>query len=100
MKQSRLIGFSVIGSKKIIYLCTRNLFISQKIPAMVIERIENDRIVLNVNDIDFLGIQRLIDYANYLDLTARSKAQSSQVAQLADEVSRSWWSKNKSRLLQ
>ncbi|MDR3235820.1 MAG: hypothetical protein LBT48_03730 [Prevotellaceae bacterium] len=67
---------------------------------MVVERIENNRIVLNVNGIDFLGIQCLIDYAKYLDATTKSKAQPSQVAQLADEVSRNWWSKNKSRLLQ
>jgi hypothetical protein len=75
-------------------------FIHKKITAMVVERIENNRIILNVNGVDFLGIQRLIDYAKYLDVTTRSKAQSSQVAQLADEVSRNWWSIIKNRLLQ
>jgi hypothetical protein len=66
---------------------------------MVAERIENNRIVLNVNGVDFPGIQRLTDYAGYPDVTKGTKAQASQVAQFADEVSRSWWSRNKNRLL-
>jgi hypothetical protein len=67
---------------------------------MIVERIENNRIVLNVNGVDVLGIQRLIDYAGYLDATRGTQAQSKQVELLADEVSRNWWSKNKSRLMQ
>jgi len=67
---------------------------------MIVERIENNRMIINLNGVDFLGIQRLIDYAGYLDATKRTQAQSKQVALLADEVSRNWWSKNKNRLTQ
>jgi hypothetical protein len=40
-------------------------------------------------------LQRLINYATYLDATAGSEAKQEDVAALADEVSRKWWRENK-----
>ena len=67
---------------------------------MIIERIGNEKIVITLgNTNDTFGIQRLIDYARYLEATALSKAKQSDVNQLADKVSTNWWSKNKKRFI-
>jgi hypothetical protein len=65
---------------------------------MLLEQVDNNRIVLNLNTkIKALDIQRLINYAMYLEATAGSAANQNEVSALADEVSRNWWEENKGR---
>lgn len=65
---------------------------------MVIERIENNKITITLSPgVDVFGIQRLIDYARYLEATSRSKAKQSDIDKLADEVNEGWWANNKHR---
>ena len=67
---------------------------------MVVERIENNRITISFSSgTDIFGIQRLIDYAKYLEATSKSKAKQSDVDKLAVEVNQNWWEKNKHRFL-
>ena len=67
---------------------------------MIVERIENNKITISFSSgTDIFGIQRLIDYAKYLEATSRSKAKQSEVDKLADEVNQNWWEKNKHRFL-
>ncbi|MEC3878132.1 hypothetical protein [Parapedobacter sp. 10938] len=67
---------------------------------MVIERIEDDRVKITSSAaVDTFGLQRLIDYVNYLEATAKSKATQKAVDQLADGVNASWWSNNKNRFI-
>lgn len=59
-----------------------------------IEKIDNNRITISFSSgTDIFGIQRLIDYANYLEAT--SKAKQSDVDKLADEVNQNWREKNR-----
>lgn len=65
---------------------------------MLVERIENNRIVISMSsNVDMFGIQRLIDYARYLEATSQSKAKQSDIDKLADEVNQNWWNDNKHR---
>ena len=67
---------------------------------MTVERIDNEKIVITFrNAVDTFGIQRLIDYARYLEATALSEAKQSDVDRLAEEVSSDWWNKNKNRFI-
>ena len=67
---------------------------------MLIERIANNQITISFSSgTDMFGIQRLIDYAKYLDATSKSKAKQSDVDKLADEVNTNWWNQNKHRFL-
>ncbi|GHT73356.1 hypothetical protein FACS189456_3700 [Bacteroidia bacterium] len=67
--------------------------------SMLIERIDN-RIMLNVSSgVNFYNIQRLIDYAKYLEATAKSTATAADVAQLSNDVTGNWWAKNKNRFV-
>ena len=67
---------------------------------MLVERIENDKITISFSSgTDIFGIQRLIDYAKYLEATSKSKAKQSDVDKLAEDVNSSWWERNKQRFL-
>ena len=67
---------------------------------MLVERITNNQIIISFSSgTDVFGIQRLIDYAKYLEATSKSKVKQSDVDELAKEVNANWWSKNKHRFL-
>lgn len=67
---------------------------------MLIERNIKGQITIIVSsDVDSFGLQRLIDYASYLELTGKSRAKQSEVDRIADRVNASWWKKNRKRLI-
>jgi hypothetical protein len=67
---------------------------------MLIERTGNNQITITLSSsVDSFGLQRMIDYAKYLEATANSKAKQSDVDKLADAVNASWWAKNRKRFI-
>jgi hypothetical protein len=67
---------------------------------MLIERNDSNEITIKISSsIDSFGLQRVIDYVKYLEATASSKAKQSDIDQLADEVNKKWWTKNKKRFV-
>lgn len=67
---------------------------------MQIERKNKGEIVITLSSsVDSFGLQRIIDYLKYLEVTAKSKAKQPDVDNLADEVNASWWENNKSRFV-
>ena len=67
---------------------------------MLIERNVNDEIVIkHPKTVSKFGIQRLIDYASYLESTAGAKAKQKDVDKLADEVNENWWTNNQGRFI-
>ena len=67
---------------------------------MIVERVSNNQIVISFSQQrDIFGIQRLIDYAKYLEATSMSKAQQTDIDKLANDVNAGWWEKNKHRFL-
>jgi predicted trehalose synthase len=68
---------------------------------MIVERVANNQITLSFSSgADIFGIQRLIDYAKYLEATSKSKGKQSAIDSLASEVNTNWWNKNKHRFVQ
>ena len=66
---------------------------------MLVERVANNQIIISFSSgTDVFGIQRLIDYAKYLEATSKSKAKQSDIDKLANEVNADWWIKNKLQL--
>ncbi len=50
---------------------------------MLVERKKNNQVVITISSaIDSFGLQRLIDYARYLDLTLETKASQTKVDEL------------------
>jgi hypothetical protein len=67
---------------------------------MLIERTDNDQIIITLpSSVDNFGLQRIIDYAKYLEATAGSRAKQADVDKLADEVNTSWWANNRKRFI-
>jgi hypothetical protein len=67
---------------------------------MLIENTENNKLTITISSsVDRFGLQRLIDYAKYLEATSKSTAKQSDIDELADEVNAEWWEKNKSRFI-
>lgn len=67
---------------------------------MLIERNTQNQTVLTLpSTVDSFGLQRLIDYAKYLEATAKSKATQDDIDKLADEVNANWWENNRSRFI-
>ena len=67
---------------------------------MLVESVSNNQVTISLSGIsDIFGVQRLIDYARYLEATSASQAQQEDVDKLADEVSSNWWNENKHRFL-
>ena len=67
---------------------------------MLLERTDNDKIVITLHSsVDNFSLQRLIDYAKYLEATAGRKAKQKDVDILADEVNATWWAKNRKRFI-
>ncbi len=63
---------------------------------MVIERTTKNKLAITISSaIDSYGLLGLIDYVKYLEATSKTKAKQSDADKLAEEVSTSWWTKNK-----
>ena len=68
--------------------------------SMLIEPSNKNQIVITLSSkIDSFGLQRLIDYAKYLEATSTSKAKQVEVNKLADDVNASWWNNNRKRFI-
>ena len=64
---------------------------------MLIERTKNQVIIRLPANVDTEGLQRLVDYLSYKEVTSKSKAKQSDVDKLAKGVKKGWWTKNRSR---
>lgn len=66
---------------------------------MIIERTDKEILIRIPNSIDIEGVQRIIDYIRYQEITSKSNATQEVVDELAYEVNRAWWEKNKDSFL-
>ncbi|MEI6143792.1 MAG: hypothetical protein WCP85_31220 [Mariniphaga sp.] len=66
---------------------------------MIIERTESEIVIRVSSKVNTIGLQRLVDYLKYQELTANSIAQQSDIDQLARDVNKDWWNKNKQRFI-
>jgi hypothetical protein len=67
---------------------------------MTIERTSSEIIIKVPANVNVEGLQRLLDFLTYKEVTARSKAAQEDVDQLVLEVKKGRWARNKRRLLQ
>lgn len=67
---------------------------------MLIERTDNEIIIRFPSSVDTKGVQRLLDFLRYKEVTSKSKAKQKDVDKLAREVNKEWWEKNKKRFIE
>jgi len=56
---------------------------------MIIERTKSEIVIRVSSKLNTFGLQRLVDYLRYQELTAGSKAKQSDIDELAREVNKS-----------
>jgi len=66
---------------------------------MNIERNESEIVIRVSSKVNTLGLQRLVNYLRYQELTLNSEAQQSDIDVLAKEVNKNWWDNNKHRFI-
>jgi len=62
---------------------------------MILERTKDEILVRLSANVDLTELQNMIDYLNFKELTAKSKAKQSDADQLSKEVNKSIWLKVK-----
>lgn len=66
---------------------------------MIIERTNKEILIRIPNSIDIEGVQRIIDYIRYQEITSKSQAKQEDVDELASEINKNWWEQNKNTFL-
>jgi len=66
---------------------------------MKIERTDKEIIIRIPASVDTEGLQELVDYVRYKEITSKFEVDQNDVDKLADEINESWWSKNRDRFL-
>lgn len=66
---------------------------------MNIERTESEIVIRVSSKINTYGLQRLLDYLRYQELTSTSQAKQADIDALAKEVNKNWWENNKQRFI-
>lgn len=74
-------------------------FIYKSKEIMLIERTSREVIIRLPASVDTTGLQRLVDYLTYKEVTANSKLTQEQVDKLASDVKKGWWKKNRKRFI-
>ena len=66
---------------------------------MLVERTNSEIVIRVSSKINTFGLQRLMDYLKYQELTSISKAKQSDIDKLAREVNKNWWNSNSHRFI-
>jgi hypothetical protein len=66
---------------------------------MQVERINNEILIRLSGSTDTIGLQRLLDFLKFKEITSKSKATEDQIDEIANVSKSDWWSKNKERFI-
>ncbi len=66
---------------------------------MLIQQTPTEIIIRIPSNVEIEGLQRLIDFLKFRELVSKSKATQDQVDELASQVNKRWWEKNKDKFL-
>ncbi|MFP9099156.1 hypothetical protein ACLI09_08890 [Flavobacterium sp. RHBU_24] len=66
---------------------------------MQVERTNSEILIRLSADRDISGLQRILDYLKFREITAKRQAKENDIDDLAKESKADWWLKNKSRFI-
>jgi hypothetical protein len=66
---------------------------------MIIERTKDEVIIRLPADVDTEGLQRFVNLLSYKEATSNSKATQQDADELAKEVKKGWWAKNRDKYI-
>ncbi len=71
----------------------------QYIYHMQVERLDKEIVIRIPLEMDSKKLQNVLDLIRYGELTAKSEATQEQVDQMASEINKSWWAKNRDKFI-
>ena len=66
---------------------------------MQVERINNEIVIRIPSDMDTNRLQEILNLVRDGELTSKSTATQDEVDELASEINKNWWAKNRSKFL-
>ncbi len=66
---------------------------------MLIQQTQTEIIIRLPSNVDTEGLQRLINFLQYREMVAKSLATQEQIDELATQINKNWWDKNKDKFL-
>lgn len=66
---------------------------------MQIQRTTNQIVITLPLDVDIDGLQRLLNFLVYREITSKSRAKQEDANELARTFNKNWWDKNKHKFL-
>ncbi|RUA34033.1 MAG: hypothetical protein DSY77_07265 [Bacteroidetes bacterium] len=66
---------------------------------MKIEKKDNEILVRIPSNVDITGLQKILDYIKFREITSKSQASQEDIDALARESKKSWWEKNKDKYI-
>jgi len=66
---------------------------------MQVERTNNEILIRLPANTDISGLQRILDYLQFREITAKSQATENDIDDLAKESKSDWWLKNKTMFI-
>jgi uncharacterized Ntn-hydrolase superfamily protein len=73
------------------------LKIKNEVMAITIESNSEEILIKLPIDTSLENIQQILKYFTYIDLVSKSKAEQEQIDDIAKEIKKGWWLKNKDR---
>ncbi|NLN33588.1 MAG: hypothetical protein GX159_08340 [Flavobacteriaceae bacterium] len=66
---------------------------------MQVERLNNEILIRVPANTDLLGLQRILDYVRFREITSKSKATEEEIENIARESKSGWLKENKSNFV-
>jgi hypothetical protein len=66
---------------------------------MIFERTPNEILLKISPNIDKFGMERLLEYIEYLEITSDVKGKQKDADKLAEELNATWWEKNRDKYI-
>lgn len=83
-----------------IFIAVNFLYLFYRACAMIIERKDNEVIIRLPGNVDIDDLQEMVNYARYKELTSNmNEVSQEEVDELASDVNKNWWAKNRDRLI-
>lgn len=64
---------------------------------MQIERTNKEILIRIPSGSDIIGLQRILDFLKFREITSKSKASQKEIDELSTETKSAWWEQNKSK---
>jgi hypothetical protein len=66
---------------------------------MIIESKDNEIIIRISSDVNLEDIQKSLDFIRYKEIVSKSTATDADIEELANNINKNWWDKNKHKYI-